>query len=237
MGRTNWDYTHSKNINRTVNYYVCNRSLRDSFYSANKWDIADKKNYSIFLSQAHYPIKGAHQVLKAVMLLKEEFPETMIRIAGGNIINNTTLSQKIRLTGYGNYIRKMINKAGLQNNVRFLGPLNEQQMVEEYRNAHVFICPSSIENSPNSVGESQILGTPVIASYVGGIADMVSHGETGLLYRFEEVEMLAENIRAVFTNDDLAVRLSTNGIMTAEQRHNPQTVLTQTINTYSKVSS
>lgn len=237
IGRTNWDYAHAKSINPNVEYHMCNESLRDDFYSTKKWDVGYKKNYSIFLSQSNYPIKGVHQVFKAIMLLRKEFPEITIRIGGGRIINNTTFSEKIRLSGYGNYIRKMINKEGLQNNVLFLGVLNEQQMIEEYRNAHMFICPSSIENSPNSVGEAQILGTPVVASYVGGVPDMVSHGETGLLYRFEEVEMLAENIRTVFNDDDLAVRLSLNGIVAAEQRHDRQTNLSQTLRCYSKINS
>ena len=56
------------------------------------------------------------------------------------------------------------------------------------------------------MGEAQLLGVPVIASYVGGVPDMVTHGETGLLYRFEEVEMLAEGIRNLFMNMALALR-------------------------------
>lgn len=64
-------------------------------------------------------------------------------------------------------------------------------MKQEYLNANVFICPSSLENSPNSLGEAQILGTPCLASYVGGIPDMM-FGNEGYLYRFEEIEMLAE---------------------------------------------
>jgi glycosyltransferase involved in cell wall biosynthesis len=39
-----------------------------------------------------------------------------------------------------------------------------KKMITEYRNAHIFICPSSIENSPNSLGEAQLIGVPVIAA-------------------------------------------------------------------------
>jgi glycosyltransferase involved in cell wall biosynthesis len=218
-----------------VNYHFCNRTLRGSFYVSDKWDINRKTNYAIFLSQAYYPIKGAHQALKAAALLKKDFPDIQIRIAGHSIVNNATLSEKLRLSGYGNYLRSLIKKADLHRNVRFLGTLSEQQMIDEYRNAHLFICPSSIENSPNSLGEAQLLGVPAVAAYVGGIPDMVIHGETGLLYRFEEVEMLAENIRKVFTDDILAKHLSSNGISAAEQRHNRRTNLTQILNIYNTV--
>ena len=105
-------------------------------------------------------------------------------------------------------------------------------MIKEYLNAHVFVCPSSIENSPNSVGEVQLLGVPVIASYAGGMPNMVVYGETGMLYRFEEVEMLAEHIRRVFTDHTLARHLSENGIKAAEKRHHQRENLNQMLKIY-----
>lgn len=65
---------------------------------------------------------------------------------------------------------------------------------------------------------------------------MVVHGKSGLLYRFEEVEMLTENIRKVFTNNVLAIQLSKNGIQAAEKRHKRQINPEQTLNIYDKVS-
>jgi len=108
-------------------------------------------------------------------------------------------------------------------------------MIEEYQNAHVFVCPSSIENSPNSLGEAQLIGTPSIAAYVGGVPDMVIHGQTGLLYRFEEVEMLAEHIRNVFTDGQLAQQLSTGAIEAAGKRHDRKLNLEQTTQIYKKI--
>src|SRR5690606_3430119 len=118
------------------------------------------------------------------------------------------------------------------NQIQFLGMLSEEQMIVEYQKAHVFICPSSIENSPNSIGEAQIIGTPVISSYVGGVPDMVEHGLTGLLYRFEEVEMLAMHIKSIFENDEKALQLSKYGIAAAEKRHNMETILHDTLEAY-----
>lgn len=92
-------------------------------------------------------------------------------------------------------------------------------MADQYRMAHVFVCSSSIENSPNSLGEAQLIGCPVVASYVGGVPDMVDNNITGLLYRFEETEMLAAAICRIFNNDNLAEALSTREIETASKRH------------------
>ena len=169
-------------------------------------------------------------------MLKTEFPEIKIRIAGRNITKNKSFLEKMKLGGYGAYIRSLIDKFNLHKQVCFLGPLMEDQMVSEYKNAHVFICSSSIENSPNSLGEAQLIGVPTIASYVGGIPDMVVHGESGLLYRFEEVEMLAENIRRVFTSDEMTLQLSKNGIQAAEKRHNRQINRDQALNIYNTIT-
>ena len=235
IGRTNWDYAHTKTINSSVNYHFCNETLRDGFYTSPKWSIANKTDYTIFLSQAGYPIKGLHQVLKAVAILKNYFPNIKVRVAGQNITQTTTLMNKIKLSGYGAYIKKLINQLKLHDQVQFTGSLTEEQMIAEYLNAHLFICPSSIENSPNSLGEAQLLGVPIIASYVGGIPDMVTHGETGFLYRFEEVEMLVEHIRNLFMECALLLNLSKNGINAAEQRHHQITNLQQMIKIYRSI--
>lgn len=235
IGRTSWDFAHTKAINPSLSYHFCNESLRDCFYNATKWNINSKTNYTIFLSQAAYPIKGLHQVLKAVALLISDFPEIKVRVAGPSIIRNNTILDKMKISGYGSYIKKIMNKYKLNDIVHFTGLLNERQMVNEYQNCHVFICPSSIENSPNSLCEAAIIGAPIIAAYVGGIPDMLVHDESGLLYQFEEIEMLSENIRRIFSDNIQSERLSQYGIKVAEQRHNADIILEQTLKIYTKV--
>ena len=114
--------------------------------------------------------------------------------------------------------------------VTFLGPLSTQQMVDEYLNCNVFVCPSSIENSPNSLGEAQILGTPCIASYVGGIPDMMRGNEENL-FRFEEVEMLAEKISRVFSDEEKQTDMSA----IAARRHDPSNNNQQLLSIYHKI--
>jgi L-malate glycosyltransferase len=235
IGRTNWDYAHTKGRINSIKYHFGNESLRNTFYSAKKWSLDNCIKQSLFLSQAGYPIKGLHQVIKALAILKIDFPDLKMKVGGGNITKNNTFSDKIKMSGYGKYIRRLLKKNNLENDVVFLGALSEEQMVIEYKKSHLFICPSSIENSPNSLGEAQLIGTPVIASYVGGIPDMIKDGETGLLYRFEEVEMLAENIRRLFKDDNLARNLSINGIKAAENRHNRDDNLQRTIKIYNEI--
>ncbi len=235
-GRTGWDYAHTKAINPAVKYHFCNETLRNGFYSSLKWDPNTISNHTIFLSTASYPIKGFHQVLQTIALLKKDYADIKVRVAGPNIICKSTFIDKIKVSGYGSYINKLIKSLNLAGQVEFTGSLSEEEMINEYLKANLFICPSSIENSPNSIGEAQILGVPTIASFVGGVADMVEHGKTGLLYRFEEIEMLAEQIRSIFNSRQLAQELSRQGIITAEQRHNQTTNRDQMIQIYSLIA-
>ncbi|MHA8067265.1 glycosyltransferase family 4 protein [Aquirufa sp. ROCK2-A2] len=235
IGRTNWDAVHVKTLNPLVHYHFCNESLRVPFYQAEKWSNSSCFRYSIFLSQASYPIKGLHQVIKAIALLKEEFPLIKINVAGSNIIQRKSFLEKIKFTGYGKYIGKLVRQHGLENHLSFLGILDTDNMVKAYQNANVFICPSSIENSPNSVGEAQLLGVPTIASYSGGVPDMIKDGESGLLYRFEEVEMLADCIRRIFNDQALSSKLSEGGIEIASFRHNRSENLQNMMKIYSQI--
>jgi glycosyltransferase involved in cell wall biosynthesis len=219
IGRTDWDLSHAKYINTNINYYFCNESLRNEFYESKKWDLNNVDKYSIFLSQAHYPLKGAHNVIKAISGLVKVYPSLKLRIGGYQINKTTSLREYLKLTGYGKFINQIIRSNNLEDYIEFLGPLNEDQMIEQYQKSHVFICPSSIENSSNSIGEAQIIGTPVIASFVGGGSNMIEQGISGFLFRFEEIEMLNFWIRSIFDNDELSLSLSKNSIKVAEDRH------------------
>ena len=99
----------------------------------------------------------------------------------------------------------------------------------------MFICPSSIENSPNSLGEAQLTGVPCIASYAGGIPDFAAGG-TALLYRFEETEMLAAHVCSVFRDPELAEKLSAAGADAAAKRHDRNAICEEMMRIYREIA-
>lgn len=234
IGRTTWDKSHAWSINKDIKYFKCNEILRKGFYSSRRWNYDDCEKRTIFLSQCKYPIKALHMVLKAMPLVLREFPDARIRIGSCLRIIPHSLIEKMAPTNYGGYLYDMIKTLKLENHIDFLGNLTEEQMITEYLKANVFISPSSIENSPNSLGEAQILGTPSISSNVGGVEDMSRNGETTICYRFEEYEMLAYYICEIFHN-----RVDYHRFEVARQdamkRHNPDSVIQNLINIYSKI--
>ncbi len=68
---------------------------------------------------------------------------------------------------YQNYTKTLIRQLGLQEAVHYTGPLNEQAMCEQYLHSSLYVLCSSMENSPNSLGEAMLLGMPCVASAMG----------------------------------------------------------------------
>ena len=233
IGRTSWDKACVWALNPGARYHFCNETLRDGFYE-NRWGYDECRKHTIFLSQGSSPLKGLHQIIKALPLVLREYSDTKVYVAGSNFFSGVPFWRK---NGYARYIGKLIDKHRVSGKVHFLGELSELQMIEQYKQAHVFVCPSAIENSPNSIGEAQLLGTPVVSSYVGGTMDMVKDNETGFLYRFEETSLLAQRVCELFANSDLCNRLSEQARIAAIQRHCKETNAAALLGIYNKIIS
>ena len=107
IGRTTWDKACTSHINNDATYHFCNETLREEFYN-HKWKLDQCERFSIFTSQATYPIKGIHFVLEAMPLILKRFPQTKLYIAGHDITKVDTIKQKIKLSSYGKHIRDLI---------------------------------------------------------------------------------------------------------------------------------
>lgn len=180
-GRTAWDYHYTREWNPSANYYAMNETLRGNFYDG-EWREETCIPYSIFVSQGDYPIKGLHYMLLALPEILKEYPQAKVYVAGNSIVKCRTWKEKLKLSAYGKYLLQLIHQEKLDGKVEFLGRLNAEQMKEQYLKSHLFVCCSTIENSPNSLGEAMILGVPCVSAQVGGIADIFTDREDGILY-------------------------------------------------------
>lgn len=218
IGRTEWDKESTLAVNPALRYFHCNESLRGEFFSAKKWELEECRKHTIFCAQGNYPIKGLHFAIRALALLKKQYPDVQLRVTGTDFVNKSFF-QSQKKTYYFVYLRKLVKKFGLENNIVFLGSLDAEKMIAEYRNANVFLSPSTIENSSNSIGEAMLVGTPVVSSNVGGCPSIVENGKTALLYEVTDVNALAQNIGQIFEDGALAKSLSRNAIEVACLRH------------------
>ncbi len=234
IGRTTFDYACTKQINEKIKYYNCNEILREEFY-LNNWNIDNCDRFTIFMTNGCYPVKGLHYMLEAMPLILKKFPSAKLYVAGHNLVKSDTLIEKLKVSSYAKYIKTLINKHKLHNNVFFTGILNEKEISEFYLKSHVYVLPSSIENSPNSLAEAMIIGLPCVASNVGGVPNMMIHNEEGYIYQHNAYYMLAHYICEIFNNNELSLFFSENAKKHAKITHDKERNTTDLINIYHEI--
>jgi L-malate glycosyltransferase len=137
------------------------------------------------------PEKSHETLIAAVALLAADLPGLQLQIVGDGP-RRETLEANVRA-------------AGLDRRVSFLG--HREDIPELLAQADVFVLPSQSEAFPNGAIEAMAAGLPVIASAVGGLLDLIEHGDTGLLVQPGDAAALAHALRRVLTDRPLAARL------------------------------
>lgn len=222
-GRTDWDKKWTEAVNPRARYHFMNETLRGQFYGP-MWEPEQCQRHSIFLSQGNYPIKGLHYMLQALPGILQRYPDAHVYVAGDEITRHSTLKEKLKLSNYGKYLLELIKKEHLENAVTFLGRLDGTQMLGQFLKSNVFVSPSSIENSPNSVGEAMLLGMPVVSSDVGGVHNLLAAGTEGFLYETSDTNALKAHICYVFaeSNEKKVLEMGRLARAHALQTHDPE---------------
>jgi glycosyltransferase involved in cell wall biosynthesis len=109
----------------------------------------------------------------------------------------------------------MARQMGLTSQVTFLGQCPD--IAGFLANLDISVLVSSSESSPNAITESMAAGLPIVATRVGGIPEILSHGETGLLVPVGNDVQLADAIEYLADNPDVRARLGQNALEFAVQ--------------------
>lgn len=134
------------------------------------------------------PRKGVHHLLDALAQL----PELDWRLECVGAPENPT---------YARELTQQVARLGLGERVRFVGDVDQQTLASHLAGARAMVLPSLSEGLGRVVVEAMAVGTPVIASRVGGIPDMITPGENGTLVPPGDVAALREALRDLLTQD------------------------------------
>ena len=113
-------------------------------------------------------------------------------------------------------VERLAANLGVESAVRFAGFLDIPAKLRESEQADIFINTNYIDNMPVSVVEAFAYGLPVVATDVGGIADLITDGENGLLVPVDADQAMADAILCLLRDPVLAAKLSENGRRFAE---------------------
>ena len=120
-------------------------------------------------------------------------------------------------------VRERIAAHGLEREIRLPGPMGQHDLLREYRSASALCMPSRLlpddrDGIPNVLVEAMAAGTPVIASAVSGIPELVQDGVNGLLVAPEDPEALADTLLRLHDDPGLATTLAHRGRKTVAER-------------------
>ena len=230
IGRTHWDLDCTRKINPQAVYHFCNETLREPFYQG-AWEYRSCQKHRIFASSCEYPVKGFHYLLEALAEVVKAYPDTTVAVTGRSFFA-PGFKAKLRRSGYQKYLASLAKKYALEDRIEFLGSLNAAQMKQQYLQANVFVLPSTIENSPNSMGEAMLLGTPCVAADVGGVTTMMVKDTQGFIYPSSDTAALASHICHVFALEDKAEAIGAEARDHAVITHDPENNLKTLLSIY-----
>jgi len=119
-------------------------------------------------------------------------------------------------------LARQVASLGLSDRVRLLGAGSRDDVIRLFRAADVALLTSAWENLPHTLLEALAVGTPVIATAVGGIPEVVRDGENGLLVSPGDVEAIASAIERVARDDELRRTLAANAGASVEELSEPR---------------
>lgn len=157
----------------------------EKFFNIKKNEV---KNRILFVGGIE-PRKGLQVLIEALKIVKKDIPDIMLHIVGN-----------IRRRDYYKKILKNIKDDDLSKNIIFNGAISEEELIQEYSEAEIFILPSQEESLGIVLLEAMATGTSIIASNIGGIPYIIKDGLNGFLVDFGDYAEMAKYILVLLSD-------------------------------------
>lgn len=225
-GRTEWDRSVVRIFNPDIKYFHIDEVLRPVFYErATEQKKKETVKIQILSTLSPTIYKGLDVVLKTAKQLTHlsniEFDWKIIGLKNS--------SEMLK------FFEKKENASHELLNIKLLGKMSPEQIINEMYNSDIFVHPSYIDNSPNSICEAQILGLPVIASNVGGVSTIIRHEQTGFLVPSNGVFEIVRYIVELSNDEEFRNRIGQEAKKVAISRHNRDKIINDLLAVYSKL--
>ncbi len=146
--------------------------------------------------------KGLEYLVEAMEDISANCPQAILFVIGKDF-------QKGR-------IQALASEHNVQQRICFTGVVPYDEVPYYMAAADIFVLPSVAEGFPNVLLEAMATGLPIVATNVGGVPEIINHGENGLLVKPEDSHQLVEVIASLLQNDDMKRAFSLNNIERAK---------------------
>jgi glycosyltransferase involved in cell wall biosynthesis len=156
----------------------------------------------LYLSRVD-PVKRADVLIKALSRLRRK--DWFLLLVG-----------YIEQPKYLNYLKALAEKLDISENICFTGSIPHRLTPYFYSASYIYVLPSLFEGLPATVLEAMACKTPVIASKVGGVPEVVINGYNGILFSPGSIEELSEAIEYVLESPKARETLATRAYLTSQ---------------------
>jgi glycosyltransferase involved in cell wall biosynthesis len=226
MGRTDFDKRVISLLSPSSAYFHCEEFIRKEFF-LKQWNLPLGNDVTCISILNGTTYKGIDLLIESSLILQRY----------------TTITFRFKICGvslndeFVRILKKKFKKKTSFDYIEFLGKLNATEIVTQLSNANIYVHPSYMENSPNSICEAMVLGMPIVATNVGGLDSLITDKIEGLLVQEGDPFSFAAAIVELANNYNYAELLGKNAREKAIIRHNPEEIGMRLLDIYNKVLS
>lgn len=187
--------------------------------------LANKFKPNVIMVGRFVPEKGYQFAIEAIEILLKKGLEINLEIYGDGDLKDDILC--------------LVNEKGLTNLVKIHKTVASKDLFKAVYQSDIFLLSSVSEGLPMAVAESMAIGTPVIATSVGGLPEMIEDGVSGILVSPKDPLLLSQQIERLINNKRLSQSLSENAKIRIYENFSPEKVIQELIDfyTYTKNTS
>ncbi len=231
--QSDWVRAHITAVNPGCTLFKTGIALRREFFKTAPWSPPGHQNKdapSIFTSSSSaFAYKGIHVLIRAIAILKNKYSGIRLNVAGD------IMKKGIRISGYPRWLQSETRRLGITDSINWLGPLDADGIIRHFRQASAVVVPSFIETYSLALAEAMLVGVPVVVSYAGAMPELADDGESALFFPPGDESLCAWQLDRIFSDQDLASRLSQNARQTGLSRNDPLTVVERQIGIYNDI--
>lgn len=173
------------------------------FNNLSKHETLEVTTKSIIFIGRLLPIKGLEYLLRAMEIIHHQNNNILLILVGDG-------TQRKFLEG-------MIKELLLEKVVIFKGTIQNTEVPHQLSQADVFVLPSLSEGFPNVILEAMAAGLPIVATNVGGLAEIIKDKENGYLVEPKNPEQLAQKLLLILENPEIQKNMSYMNIQKAKE--------------------